>query len=87
MTEMRAELRAHVKTLQALRTTQVEQGHEMRREFADVRSEMRRGFAAVDSRFVGLESEMRDGFTKLGLGMAQIAALLNIAIRKDEAGG
>lgn len=73
---IRAELRAHTKTLEALRTTQLEMGENMRREFADVRTEMRTELADV-------RSEMREGFTKIGLGMAQMTALLNIAIGRD----
>lgn len=74
----RAELRAHIKTLEALRENQLELGEEMRREFADVRTEMRTEFADV-------RREMREGFTKIGLGMAQMTALLNIAIGRDPA--
>ena len=71
---IRTELRAHTKTLEALRENQLEMGARMDREFADVRGEV-----------AGLRSEMRDGFTKLNLGMAQITALLNIAIGRDTA--
>ncbi len=73
---IRTELRAHIKSLEALRETQLEMGEKMDREFAAVRSEMHDGFAAV-------RSEMRDGFTKVALGMAQITALLNIAIGRE----
>ncbi|MFI7675427.1 hypothetical protein [Actinophytocola sp. NPDC049390] len=80
---IRTELRAHIKSLEALRETQLEMGdrmdrmgERMDREFAAVRSEMHDGLAAV-------RSEMRDGFTKVALGMAQITALLNIAIGRE----
>ena len=73
---IRTELRAHIKTLEALRETQLETGEKMDREFAAVRSELHEGLAAV-------RSEMRDGFTKVALGMAQITALLNIAIGRE----
>jgi hypothetical protein len=95
--DMRAELRAHTKTLEALHVNQVElrkdykalreDHNELHREVDEGFTVMREGFAEVDRRFVGLESEMREGFTKIGLGMAQITALLNIAINKDETGG
>lgn len=62
--------------------------------FVRLETEMRDGFVSVDQRFVkletdmdqrfvALESEVRDGFSKVGLGMAQITALLNIAIKQD----
>lgn len=72
VSEVRAELRAHVAALNALRETQLElreaqleMGAEMTREFADVRSEMRAGF-----------TEMREGFATIHTGMAQIVALI-----------
>jgi chromosome segregation ATPase len=130
---LRLELRAHTKTLEALRETQLEQRDEMRagfakvderfaktderfitletemrdgfasndKRFADLETEMRDGFASnhqrvanletkmrdgfasSDKRVANLETEMRDGFGKLSLGMAQITALLNIAIKQD----
>jgi uncharacterized coiled-coil DUF342 family protein len=57
-------LRAHDKSLEALRLTQIEQGQEMREGF----------------------TTMREGFTTVNLGMAQMTALLTIAIKKDEDG-
>lgn len=71
---IRAELRAHIKTLEALRKNQLEMGAKMDREFADVRTE-----------FTNVRAEMREGFTKMNLGMAQMTALLNIAIGRDPA--
>lgn len=62
VSEFRAELRAHTSTLNALRETQVEQGHEI----------------------AGLRSEMRDGFTKVNLGVAQIVALLQPGATDDQ---
>ena len=64
--DVHARLRAHTKSLEALRETQLEQSKEMREGFADVRSEMRQGFATM------------------GVGMAQINALLKIII--DQSG-
>jgi hypothetical protein len=81
---MRTELRAHIKSLEALRKTQLEQSDEMRDGFADVRAEMRDGFAKADTRFAEVETTMRDGFTKLALGQSQITALLNIAIGRSD---
>lgn len=74
---IRTELRARFKTLEALRENQLEMGAKMDREFAIVRTEMRAEFANV-------RAEMREGFTKINLGMSQMTALLNIAIRRDE---
>lgn len=45
--------------------------------FTELESEMRGGFTR-------LESEMREGFTKLGLGQAQITALLTMHLRESE---
>jgi hypothetical protein len=63
VSEVRAELRAHIQALNALRETQLEQA----REIAEMRAEMREGFA-----------EMREGFAKQATGMAQITALLTM---------
>lgn len=65
VSEVRAELRAHLQALNALRETQLEQAREMREGFADIRAEMYEGFA-----------EMRAGFAVQATGMAQITALL-----------
>ena len=69
VSEMRTELKAHTQTLNALRTTQVEQGKEIR----DLRTETREGFAQ-------LRTEMQHGFSVVAVGMAQINAQLAIAI-------
>lgn len=65
VSEVRAELRAHLQALNALRETQLEQAREMREGFAEMRAEMREGFAKT-----------REGFAKQSTGMAQITALL-----------
>ncbi len=70
---LRSELGAHTRSLNALRQTQVEQGHEMRE-----------GFAKVEERFVKVETEMREGFSVLAVGQAQITALLTAQL--DEPG-
>jgi hypothetical protein len=81
---MQVELRAHTRSLIALRQTQVEQGREMREgfarvdaEFAQVRGEMREGFARVDT-------EMREGFSVLAVGQAQITALLTVQLGESD---
>ncbi len=64
VSEMHAELRAHTRTLQALRTSQVEQGQEIREMRGDI-GEMR-----------GDISELRQGMAVLGQGQARITDLL-----------
>jgi chromosome segregation ATPase len=63
-----AKLDAHTKTLNALRETQVEQGEILREHSEKI--------DRLETRFDGLEREMRHGFATLGTGMAQITALL-----------
>ncbi|MGH4010497.1 MAG: hypothetical protein ACRDTH_20445 [Pseudonocardiaceae bacterium] len=65
VSEVRAELRAHLQVLNALRETQLDQARDMREGFAEIRGEMLEGFA-----------EMREGFANQATGMAQITALL-----------
>ena len=77
---IRAELRAHIKTLEALRENQLDMGARMDREFAEVRGEI----ADVRGEVADLRGEVREGFTKINIGMAQMTALLNIAIGRDE---
>ncbi|MGH3934365.1 MAG: hypothetical protein ACRDS1_05215 [Pseudonocardiaceae bacterium] len=67
VSEVRAELRAHLQALNALRETQLEQAREMREGFAEIRGEIRAGLA-----------ETREGFAKQATGMAQITALLTM---------
>lgn len=80
--DVRAELRAHIKSLEALRENQLEMRTEMRDEFGRAWAE----FAAVHSKMDAGFTEMREGFTKIGLGMAAITAKLNIAIGRDDTG-
>lgn len=56
--DLKLEMRAHRKSLQALRETQLEQGEEIQ----ELRTEMREGFA-----------EMRTGFAALTAGLQAIA--------------
>jgi hypothetical protein len=65
VSEVRAELRAHIQALNALRETQLEQAREMREGFAEMRAEMREGFAKT-----------REAFATQAIGMAEITALL-----------
>ncbi|MGH3790008.1 MAG: hypothetical protein ACRDQ9_04290, partial [Pseudonocardiaceae bacterium] len=45
VSEVRAELRAHLQVLNALRETQLDQAREMHEGFAEIRTEMHEGFA------------------------------------------
>lgn len=58
-------LNAHFRVLNALRETQLDHG---------------RRLDSLEGRFDGLESEMRDGFSVLNLGVAQITAMLTTLI-------
>lgn len=73
--ELRTEMRAHHKVLNALRETQLEQGQQI----DDLRQEMRQEIG-------GLRQEMREGFAVQSIGMAQITALLT-TIAGPEQGG
>jgi DNA-binding protein H-NS len=88
VSEMRTELKAHTKLLNALRETQVEQGKEIRDLRTELRAEMREGDASIRAEMregdASIRAEMREGFAKMGVGMAQITALLTIAIDKPE---
>jgi chromosome segregation ATPase len=78
VSEVRAELRAHTQSLNALRETQLEQGRTLgglRQEMDGLRQEMD-----------GLHHEMRNGFATMATGMAQITALLT-ETRKSESDG
>lgn len=61
VSEVRAELRAHTRALNALRETQLEQD---------------RKISGLDNKVAGLDQKMTEGFATLGAGMAQITALL-----------
>ena len=68
VSEVRAELRAHTRVLNALRETQAEQG----RAIASLRGE----FGELRGEFGGLVVEMRAGFATLASGMGDITRLL-----------
>ena len=65
-------LRARTRVLNALRQTQVDQGEEIRTGFARVDGEL--DDLRVEVR--ELRAEMREGFSVLAVGQAQITALL-----------
>lgn len=69
VSEFRAELRGHTQALNALRETQLEQGHEL----GELRGEMGE-----------LRGEMSEGFSKVNVGMAQITALLTNKIADED---
>jgi hypothetical protein len=69
---MQSELRAHTRSLNALRETQREQGDRIDR----LDRKVGEGFAKVEERFAMVETEMREGFSVLAVGQAQITALL-----------
>ena len=87
---MQSDLRGHTRSLNALRQTQVEQGHEMREGFARVDSDMRAGFARVDAEmregFARVDSEARKSFGLLAQGQARITELLTRHLGEREAG-
>jgi|tagenome__1003787_1003787.scaffolds.fasta_scaffold20654828_2 hypothetical protein len=68
VSEVRAELRAHTRVLNALRETQAEQG----RAIAALRGE----FTELRGEFTELRLEMRTGFATLASGMGDITRLL-----------
>lgn len=69
VSEVRSELRAHTRALNALRETQLEQGQAI----TSIQQELAEQGRAI----VSLDQKMSAGFATLNTGMAQIAALLN----------
>ena len=92
VSEVRAELRAHTQSLNALRETQLEQGRTLGRlhqEMGDLRQEMgglHHEMGDLHHEMDGLHHEMRNGFATMATGMAQITALLT-ETRKSESDG
>ena len=75
VSEVRAELRAHTRAMNALRETQLEQGRRLDRiEGRFDRLEGR--FDGLEGQFDALGTRMTDGFATVGVGMAQIVTLL-----------
>jgi chromosome segregation ATPase len=73
--EVRAELRAHTRALNALRETQVEFQQAQRRYGAELQ-EQRAELAALDGR-------VRDGFATMNTGMTEITRLLERIARGE----
>lgn len=77
---MQVQLRAHTRSLEALRTTQLEQGNEIH----VLRGEMREGFARVDMQmregFARVDAEARKSYTLLAKGQQRITDLLTTHI-------
>jgi chromosome segregation ATPase len=69
VSEVRSELRAHTRALNALRETQLEQGEAI----TSIRKELAEHSRAITI----LDQKMSDGFATLHTGMAQIVTLLN----------
>lgn len=57
VSEVRAELRAHLGAINALRETQVEQGRRVDAGFAEMRTEMRAGFTHIAALLGSIEGE------------------------------
>jgi chromosome segregation ATPase len=90
VSEVRSELRAHTRALNALRETQLEQGQaitSIRQELTEqgqaitsIRQDvdgLQQELAEQGRAIVSLDQKMSAGFATLNTGMAQIAALLN----------
>lgn len=76
VSQVRAHLQVQTSLLTALRDTQREHGEALR--------EHSQKFDALDARMGSLETEMREGFSTVHVGMAQITALLTTIARDDE---
>lgn len=76
--EFRTEMRGHRQVLNALRETQLEQGHKI--------NGLSQKVDGLDQKVDGLDREMREGFAMQATGMAQITALLT-QIAGPERGG
>ena len=68
VSEVRAELRAHTRAMNALRETQLEQGRRLDR--------IEGRFDGLEGQFDALGTRMTDGFATVGVGTAQIVTLL-----------
>jgi chromosome segregation ATPase len=79
VSEFKQILNGHTRTLNALRETQVEQGDRL----TNVEGRLTRLEDKVDT----MQHEMRQGFSTMNVGMAQITALLrNIEAQGDQSG-
>ena len=75
VSEVRAELRAHTQALNALRETQLEQGRAIAGLDQRVTG-LDQKVTGLDQKVTGLDQKVTEGFATLGVGMAQITALL-----------
>ncbi|MGH3903909.1 MAG: hypothetical protein ACRDTE_06955 [Pseudonocardiaceae bacterium] len=82
VSEVRAELRAHTRALNALRETQLEQDRKISGLDHKVTgldhkvTGLDQKITGLDRKITGLDRKMTEGFATLGVGMAQITALL-----------
>ena len=79
---MRGELRAHTRSLHALRETQLEHGAAIR-ELRDGQLEHGAAIREVRGDVSELRTEMREGFSTLAVGQAQITALLSAQLEES----
>ncbi len=79
MSEIRAEMRAHRQSLNALRETQVEFSQQARALDAKLDAST----TSLQSRIDSLRSEMQQGFGMVHTGMAQIVAMLREPRQRD----
>jgi predicted nucleic acid-binding Zn-ribbon protein len=73
--DVSAALRAHTRSIEALRETQI-----------DFSKELRDQGKRMDAGFAELDGEMRKGFAEMAVGMAQITASLSIVMRESGEG-
>jgi chromosome segregation ATPase len=69
VSEVRSELRAHTRALNALRETQLKQDRML--------DEHSRAIVSLNQAIISLDQKMSNGFATLHTGIAQIVALLN----------
>jgi hypothetical protein len=90
VSEFRAVLQGHTKVLNALRKDQIEGFARLDGRLSGVDGRLNGvdgRFDKLEGRFNELEAEMRNGFTTVNLGMAQITALLTTVIDKSDDAG
>jgi chromosome segregation ATPase len=80
--EVRAELRAHTRALNALRETQVELQQAQLRFGAELQVQ-RAELQEQRSELVALDGRVRDGFATMSVGMAEITRLLERIARGE----
>jgi len=75
VSEVRAELRAHTRVLNALRETQLDQDRKITGLEQKVTG-LDQKVTGLDQKVTGLDQKVTEGFAMLSTGMAQITALL-----------